>query len=484
MSEVRHVVIVGGGISGLSSAWYLQQEALRLGLNLRYSVLEASSRWGGKLHTESVEREGDGSFLVEAGPDSFITQKPWAYQLAQDLGLADHFIGTNEELKKLYVLHRGKPIPLPEGIMMMVPTKFLPFALSPLVSLKGKIRMALDWLIPAKEGSEDETLAEFVRRRLGEEALDKIAEPLMSGIYNADADKQSILATFPRFRHIEKEHGSLIKGMLASRRQESQFVSSPKIPVFVSFKGGIQELVDALVPRLTGDLRLNCRLSTIEKMPSGTYRLCTEEGDAFQADAVVLTTPASISAKLLRPLNTSLAEQLAQIRYLSTGTISLGFRRADLKQTLEGFGLVIPKSEKRPINAITIASVKFSNRAPDDTLLLRVFFGGSRSPESMHYSDEELLTVVGEEIRQILGIEASPLFHRIFRWHEASPQYDLGHLERVAVIEAALPERLYLTGSAFRGVGIPDCVHQAQEIVTRLVKNISQAEKSQEKLML
>jgi protoporphyrinogen/coproporphyrinogen III oxidase len=182
-------------------------------------------------------------------------------------------------------------------------------------------------------------------------------------------------------------------------------------------------------------------------------------------------------------VNASLAEQLAQIRYLSTGTISLAFRRSDFKQDLQGFGLVIPKSEKRPINAITLASVKFSHRAPEDALLLRVFFGGSRSPESMQYDEDELLNMVREQLRKILGIEATPLFHRIFRWHQASPQYDVGHLDRVTAIEAAVPESLYLTGSAFRGVGIPDCIHQAQETVSRLVKDMAMLIGSQEKLL-
>jgi protoporphyrinogen/coproporphyrinogen III oxidase len=464
-----HVLIIGGGISGLSSAWYLQQEALKQGLNLTYTLLESSGRWGGKLLTEQVESTGENPFIVEAGPDSFITQKPWAYQLAQELGLSGQFIGTNEESKTLYVLHRGKPVPLPQGVMMIVPTQFMPFALSPLVSLRGKVRMALDWFIPRKQSSEDETLASFVRRRLGEEALDKIAEPLMSGIYNADADMQSILATFPRFRQIEKEHGSLLRGMLASRRQQSN-VPQKRIPAFVSFKGGIQELVNALVPRLTGDLHLNSRVTAIQKTPSDSYQIHMESGKIFHADAIILTTPAYLSAKLLRPMSVSLAERLCQIRYLSTGTISLGFRRSDFKQPLDGFGLVIPKSEKRPINAITIASVKFTDRTPNDTLLLRVFFGGSRSPESMHYNDEELLIMVREQLRQILGIEAPPLFHRIFRWHDASPQYDVGHLDRVSAIETAAPAGLYLTGSAFRGVGIPDCVHQAQETIIQLLE--------------
>ncbi|MCA9896426.1 MAG: protoporphyrinogen oxidase, partial [Anaerolineae bacterium] len=214
----QRIVIIGGGISGLSAAWYLQKQAAITGLDLEYTVLEQSSRWGGKVLTEHVETEEEQPFVVEAGPDSFLTQKPWALQLAHELGLEDQLLGTNDHKRSTYVLSKGKPVVLPEGVMLIVPTKFTPFALSPLISPWGKLRMGMDLFIPAKRDGEDETLAEFITRRLGTEALDKIAEPLMSGIYNAEAEKQSVLATFPRFRTMEEQHGSLIKGMLASRR--------------------------------------------------------------------------------------------------------------------------------------------------------------------------------------------------------------------------------------------------------------------------
>lgn len=230
----RHVIIVGGGISGLSAAWYLQQQARQTGMDIQYTVLEASDRWGGKILTEQVDGTAKTSFVVEAGPDSFLTQKPWALQLARELGLSERLLGTNDQMRTVYVLHRGKPVALPDGVLLIVPTKFLPFAFSPLISPVGKVRMGLDFFIPAKRDDTDETLAEFVRRRLGNEALDKIAEPLMSGIYNAEADKQSILATFPRFRQLEREHGSLIRGMLVSRRQRAASSSDTKPSMFIA----------------------------------------------------------------------------------------------------------------------------------------------------------------------------------------------------------------------------------------------------------
>jgi oxygen-dependent protoporphyrinogen oxidase len=316
--EKRHVVSVGGGISGLSAAWYLQQS----GAEIQYTVLEASERWGGKVFTELVE-----DIVIEAGPDAFLTQKPWALQLARELGLEDRLLPTNDEMRNVYVLQKGKPVVLPEGVMLIVPTKFFPFIMSPLISPLGKLRMGLDLLIPARREESDETLAAFVRRRLGNEALDKIAEPLMSGIYNAEADKQSILATFPRFRQLEREHGSLIRGMLASRRQQAQ---TTKTAAFMSLRGGTQELIDALVKQLRGDLRLKTSVSAIEGDDKQGYRVSTTKGEILHADAVLLSTPAYTAAELLKPLASEAAELLSAIRYVSTGTVSLAFRASDI----------------------------------------------------------------------------------------------------------------------------------------------------------
>ena len=465
----RRVAIIGGGISGLSVAWYLEKQAAQHGVDLEYTLLEKGARWGGKILTEQVE-DSDEPFVVEAGPDSFLTQKPWALQLARELGLEPHLLGTNDHKRSTYVLNHGRPVLLPDGVLLIVPTKFMPFVLSPLISPWGKLRMGMDLFIPARKDDEDETLAQFIKRRLGAEALDKIAEPLLSGIYNADADWQSIMATFPRFRNIEKEHGSLIRGMLASRRSRGNAPApGKKTSAFMSFYNGTQELIDALAPRLKGDLRLKTGVTRIERQPDGRYTLYLDDGGQWQADAVVLATPAYVSADLVRDLAPEAAATLESIRYVSTGTISLAFRESDLPRPLHGFGLVIPSSEKRPINAITISSTKFDHRAPQGSVLMRVFFGGSRSADSMKLDDDELLRTVRGELRSILGIEAAPRFHRIYRWWKANPQYDVGHLTRVESIEAALPPGLYVTGSAYRGVGMPDCVHQSQQTAEKLI---------------
>lgn len=474
-SDTKHVVIIGGGISGLSAAWYLQKQAQQKNLAVRCTVLESSARWGGKILTEHLAAMGDSPFVVEAGPDSFLTQKPWALQLARELGLGERLLGTNDQQRHTYVLQNGKPVKLPDGVLLIVPTKFLPFALTPLISPLAKLRMGLDFFIPAKCDDADETLADFVRRRLGSEALDKIAEPLMSGIYNAEADKQSILATFPRFRQLEREHGSLIRGMLASRRNMPPQSTSAKTSAFMSLQGGTQELVEALTTQLDADLRLNAKVTRLDRTVDGGYRIRTDSGDSLEVDAVLLTTPAYIAADLLRSLTPAAAEKLATIRYVSTGTMSLAFRVEDIKKPLHGFGLVVPKSEQRPINAITISSTKFNYRAPENYMLLRVFFGGSRSPETMTYDDAQLLDVVRRELRQTLGIEAEPLFHRIYRWHRANPQYDVNHLQLIDHIEAKLPGGVFMTGSAFRGVGLPDCVYQSQQTAAKIIAQLEQS---------
>ncbi len=474
-SQKLRVAIVGGGISGLSAAWYLEKQAAANDLDLEYTLLEKAPRWGGKILTEAVD-----DFVIEAGPDSFLTQKPWALQLARELEMDEQLLGTNDDLRHVFVLIKGRPVILPEGVLLIVPTKFMPFALSPLISPLGKLRMGLDLFIPAKKDDEDETLADFIKRRLGHEALDRIAEPLMSGIYNAEADKQSIMATFPRFRDIEKKHGSLIRGMLAARRQraaaqkETSPTSGPKLSVFMSFQDGVQALVENLVPKLTGDLRTEATVSTIETNLDGSYTLHLEGGSALDVEAVVLTTPSFITADLVRDIAPDAAAKLEGIRYVSTGTISLAFRQADIPKPLAGFGLVIPSSENRPINAITISSTKFNHRAPEGHVLMRAFYGGSRSPQSMNLDDNALLEMVRDQLKQIMGIEAEPMFHRIYRWWNANPQYDIGHLERVAAIEGTLPHGLYVTGSPYRGVGIPDCVHQSQQMAEKLVSKFTE----------
>lgn len=486
MQKVYDVIIIGGGISGLSSAWYLQQEAQTQGIDLSYALLEQSGRWGGKILTEETAvSPTTPPFIIEGGPDSFISQKPWALQLARELGLEDELLPTNDHKRKTFVLSKGRPMPFPDGVLLIVPTKIMPFAKSRLISPLGKLRMGLDWFIPAKKDGADETLADFIKRRLGREALDKIAEPLLSGIYNADAYKQSIMATFPRFRALEEKHGSLIKGMLASQRMRKAQAKNPaangnKKPVsmFTSFENGMQTLVDAVRARLTGDCELATAVTQIEQrdwrlgvgQESPAYLLTLNDGRKIATQNIILAVPAFVAARLMAELTPDAADKLNEIRYVSTGTVSLAFRRDEVAHPLNGFGIVIPRSEKRPINAITWSSTKFDKRAPEGHILLRVFIGGSRNPQMMDVDDEELMAIIRQELKAIMDIDAAPIFHRIFRWDRSNPQYDVGHLERVEAIEAALPEGVFVTGSPYRGVGVPDCVHQAQQTAVAVIR--------------
>lgn len=459
---MTQLAIIGGGIAGLSAAYYAQQN------NISYTLIEASNRWGGKIQTDVIATE-NGETVIEWGPDSFITQKPWALQLARELSLDDELLGTNDSQRQIYVLSDGQLKTLPDGMMLIIPTRFMPFALSPLISPLGKLRMGLEAFLPAKQDDGDESLADFVRRRLGQEALDKLAEPLMSGIYNTDAENQSLMATFPRFRSIEQKYGSLTRGMLAAKKARP--TTGKKIPMFMSFKRGMQFFVDTIVETLTGDLRLNTQLTCINQDEQG-YWLQFVDGTGMYADKVLLTTPAYISATVLQRVAPQISADLANIEYVNTGTVSLVYRKADLETLPDGFGVVIPRSEGRSINAITVSSTKFNHRAPDDLLLLRIFYGGARTPQTFAEDDDSLLNTVKSELADILNIVADPLHSRIIRTRQATPQYTVGHGTRISTIEEQLPDGIWLGGSAYHGVGVPDCVHQSQQIIEAISTEI------------
>lgn len=471
-SDTPHVVIVGGGITGLSAAFYLQQAARAAGIALSYTLVERDDRLGGKIHTDTIDGAAygaPGAFVVEAGPDSFIVQKPEALQLVHDLGLADRIMDVNEQRRSVHVLVKGRRIPLPDGLSLLAPTKLLPFALSPLISLRGKLRMALDLLIPPRRDDADETLADFVRRRFGSEALDKIGEPLLAGIHSSEAERQSMMATFPRFRALERKHGSLIRGMRAHRPPPGSRPSP-----FATLRGGVGELVAALARALDGRLLAGRGVASLSYLPSEdpAYRLRLDDGATLAADAVILTAPAFAAAELVAPFQPDLAEGLRQIRYATTATVSLAYPRAAVGDALDAVGLIIPRSEGCRINACTITSVKFSHRAPGDYALLRVFFGGARNPDVVALDDAAIVALARDELRAIYGIAADPLFSRIYRWQRSNPQYELGHLERVDALDRACPPGLLLAGSAYRGVGIPDCIRQGREAAERAVADL------------
>jgi oxygen-dependent protoporphyrinogen oxidase len=465
---LAHVVILGGGITGLSAAWHLQQAAARDSLPTTYTLIEQSDRWGGKVRSEVVERDGAPAWVLEAGPDGLLTRKPWALALARNLRLDEHFLFVNRENSRTFVLRRGRPEPLPAGLQLLAPTQWRPFLRSPLFSPWGKLRIVLDLLMPPRRTTDDESLASFVRRRFGDEALRRLAEPMLAGVYNAEPERQSILATFPQFPALERAHGSVIRGLRAASRQQSP----SETPAFLSFDTGNQTLVDALVAQFTGALRLNTTVCSIAQADSGGYELRLDDGTALAADAVILATPANVSATLTRESAPEAATLLAGIRYAGIGAIYLAYRRNDIAHPLNGTGVVIPPTEGRRIDGITWVSSKWDHRAPPGHALVRVFFGGPHTRAMLDLDDARLTTIVREELADILGVRATPLFTRVFRWPDGYPQYDVGHLERIAAIEATLPPGMVVAGSSYRGVGVPDCIHQGEMAATKIVETL------------
>jgi oxygen-dependent protoporphyrinogen oxidase len=459
--ECVDVAVVGGGIAGLSVAYQLIAHAPWL----ICALFEASPRLGGKVLTETIDLD-DGRFVVEAGPDAFLAQKPWARQLAEELGLADRIVPITTVPQPVSILKHGRPIPLPEGVSLLAPTRFGPFVRSPLLSPRGKARTALDLILPASPCDADESLGALVRRRLGEEALDWIAEPLMAGIYNGDPDRLSLLATFPTFRAIERDHGSLIRGLRAAARAARD---KPRGPAFLTLRGGMQELTDALASRVAGIAYRDASVEAVCRTPDGAFTLAFAGRSPVVARRLVLTVPTADAATLLMGIAPRAADGLARLHTIGAGSVSLAYRPGDVKRPLPGYGLVVPRREERPINAITVASRKFEGRAPGGWQLLRVFFGGARSTTSLFMDEDRLIEVIRGELCDLLGIESPPAFHRLHRWSSGSPRYDVGHLDRIAAIEAELPPGVFVTGGAYRGVGLPDIVRAATTVAERII---------------
>ena len=404
-------------------------------------------------------------------------------ELIKRHGLIDKLLPTNDNNRKTFVLSGGKLHVLPEGVILMIPTKILPLATSSLISWPGKIRMAMELFIPKKKDSSDESLGEFVRRRLGKEALDKIAEPLVAGVHAGDPETMSVRASFPKFVQLEEESGSLIKGMvrkMASMRKAKKPAAGatggqkPRITMFMTLRDGLSELIETLTTRLSKmdrtSLRAGAPVNSIEKK-DGRYSVTLEGGEKIDADALVVAAPAWAASNLLNGVDPALCEKLRTIPYVSTATVSIAFRKKEVKHPLNGFGFVVPKVEKRRIMAATWTSVKFSHRAPDDSVLIRCFVGGSKNAELVDLDDAGMVTMVREELRDIMGIDAEPVLTRVFRWRKSMPQYTIGHDERVKWIDERVGENrgLYLTGSAYHGIGISDSIRYGEVVAKKII---------------
>ena len=460
-SPVPHVVIIGGGIAGLAAAHHLQEMSREREFPLRCTLLEASDRLGGTLATEKRDR-----FLLELGPDSFISEKPWALALCRRIGLESELIGTQDQHRATFVVHNGKLELLPEGFMLMAPTRIGPLARSRLFSWPGKLRMALDLVLPRAGEREDESLGAFVRRRFGREALERVAQPLIGGIYTADPERLSLAATMPRFLQMEREYRSVIYAMWqASRKKphEAKGASGARWSLFVTLRDGMQTMVEALAVRLRGTVQYGQAVESI-RQDHKRWLVTSRQGETFEADGVVLATPAFHAAQLVRELNSPLSAQLGSISYSSAATVNLAFRRDQVPHPLNGFGFVVPHRENRKIIAGTFSSVKYAGRAPEGHVLLRAFVGGSLQAELFDRDDYEIENMVKEELRQLLGVTTAPLFVRIARYPRSMPQYLVGHLSLVDTIEKTVAQHpgLAVAGNAYRGVGIADCVRSGE----------------------
>lgn len=475
VAKMERVIVIGGGIAGLAAAYELQKQARRAGRALTITLLEREAVLGGKIRTE--RRDG---FVIEGGPDTFIATKPWALDLCRELGLEGRLQGADMAARRVYVLHHGRLVPLPDGLAMMIPSRIRPLLATPLLSPLGKIRMGLDWLLPAGGGQEDESLGAFIARRLGRQAYERLIEPLMSGIYAGDGDRLSLQATFPFLKEWEREHGGLVRGALALRRKRRatlERVENAPRSLFLTPRDGLSEIVQALQTALAGqDLRLGQAARALAPLEGG-YRVTTEAGKRLTTRAVIVAVPAYAAARLLAPLDPTLADSLAGIEYASSATVSLAYAESDLPRPLDGHGYVIPRAEDRPALACTWTSSKFPHRAPQGQALLRIFIGRAGQDGFEKHDDQSLLTIARREVASTLGLTAKPQLQRVFRWPRAMPQYNLGHPERLQTIDARLAQflGLYLAGAAYRGVGIPDCIHSGQQAARAAWAHLAQA---------
>jgi oxygen-dependent protoporphyrinogen oxidase len=461
----KRVAVIGGGFAGLAAA----HRIIELAPATQVVLFEASDRLGGVVRTEDQQ-----GFLIEHGADMFTTREPWALDLCRRVGLADELINTNTEHARAFVLRRGRLYPVPEGFTLMTPGRFWPLARSGLLSISGKLRMAAEYFVPRRDSSADESLASFVTRRLGREAYERLVQPLIGGIYTADPTRLSMQAALPAFVDMERQHGSLIRAVRRSRAGGSAEKSAgARYGMFVAPRRGMESFVRAIASRLPpGSIHLQASVQSLASNEGNGWEIHTSGGNqADPFDAAIVATPAYRAAAILQAAAPQLARELDAIEYASAAIVALAFPRDQIKHPLDGFGLVVPQSEHRRILAASLSSVKFVGRAPAGAVLIRVFIGGACQGELVDLGDDELIQLAHAELRELLGVSGTPLVSRLIRWRRAMPQYTIGHLDRVAQIErelAGLPN-LALAGNAYRGVGIPFCVHSGEQAAEKVV---------------
>ena len=478
MAIPKKVLIVGGGISGLATAYRLTELSRQGSFPVEITLLEAKPRLGGVIETRS--REG---FLLEGGPDSFISEKPAALELSKRLGIAAEVTGTNEKFRRSFVYKKGKLVQVPEGFYLIAPSQIRAFLETPLLSLATKLRMGCDLFIPRRAGGGDESIGSFVRRRFGETTLREIAQPMIGGIYTADPERLSLEATMPQFLEMERTYGSVIRGLFArkklGKKNAAKAASGPRYSLFLSYKEGMEQLTRTLVAKLP-EVRFITSSAAARIKRRAQWLIETEQGVTQEADAVCLALPAHQASRLLEDAAPGLSGDLAAIPYESVATVNLAYQRAYIPHSLGGFGFVVPAFTKRKIVACSFSSVKFPGRAPEGMALLRAFVGGALHREVYALGDGAMVKIVIEELRHYLGIEAKPVFTSISRYPLSMPQYPVGHLARVASLHEQLAgfPGLFLAGNGYRGIGVPDCVKGAELAADAMMNHLRTGERS------
>jgi protoporphyrinogen/coproporphyrinogen III oxidase len=459
------IAVIGAGISGLAAAHRLTELVPDAGL----TVFEASNRPGGVLDT--AHRDG---YLIERSADSFITKYPWAFDLCQRIGLADELIPTDETRRRALVVHNGQLHRVPSGFVLMTPNKRWPILTTPILSLRGRLRVLAEPFAPRRPAGEagDESVGAFARRRLGDEAYERLVQPLLGGIHTADADHLSLAATFPEYVAQEQFHGRI------QCNAAKQSDSGARYGMFVAPRAGMSSLIDALAARFpAGSLRLATRVTNLRRI-ANQWQVTTSAGSTESFDAAIVALPAPAAAKLFARLDAKLSADLAAIQYASCAIVCLAYRRDQFGEPPDGFGFVVPRIERRQIIAGSYASEKFPGRAPENAVLIRVFIGGAIAPELAELPTDELQRLAHDELASLMRITGTPLWSDVTCWPASMPQYEIGHLERIERIETrtATHPGLALAGNAYHGVGIPQCVHSGEAAAELVLKQFANSE--------
>ncbi len=452
---MKRIAIIGGGISGLSAAYTIEKQRLA-GVPVTYSLFESGSGCGGVLRTETLD-----DCLLEAGPDSFLSEKKAAADLCRELGIGDQLIGSNDKDRKTYILVKGKLVPLPDGLMFMVPTNFAAAAVSPLFSFGTKIKIAAEWFQSRRRTTGDESVASFIERHYGPEMVERLADPLLSGVYGGEAKSLSVQSILPRFVEMEARFGSLGRAMVFTRLHGPR--RNNAVSIFTTMRDGMQTLPDALASSLDSEsLHLNCPVRAID--PTDRGWIVHSDSQPFESDSIILALPGWASAALVGPNSPRLAEELASIPYTSSITVGLTYD-AEVRASLPpGFGFLVPRNQGLRLMAATFVHNKFPHRAPEDRALLRCFLGGTSGESLLDLTDDAIVEVVRSELKSILGVSAAPGGVRVNRWRKAMAQYSVGHRERLEKIQSLLKAcpGLYLAGNAYQGIGISDCIRSGR----------------------